>query len=547
VLEATRALDGILKFYRPLAGQIRSKAECLRLIDGRGPAGVLEALAGLSPEWADHAIASVYAILMPHTRRKALGAYFTPPHLVDHLLWRMAELGVDIARHRIRDPAAGGAAFLVPLARRMVARWRAEGLTDRGIASMLQRRLLGTEIDRGLADIANALLRRMLVREWGFRPSAVKDLEIVRTADALSLRAFGDRADHEVGNPPYRRLAADEHAAMRERFADIASGRLNLYAMFVRRAVAEMPAGGLVGHLVPASFLGGPEFSAFRRRMLELAELLVVDLVEKRTDVFVDAIQDACFVVLRRRDRETRGAAGWASSGVLRADGHFAANGDMRLAADGTPWHLPGLDAQFATTLTDWGYRASVGYLVPFRQAARMHDRPGEGRLPLIWAGAVGPDGTFDHARGASAKRLGWVSVPPDARYVVREPCVVVQRTSSRNQRRRVAAAAVPEAFMRRHGGLVGENHVLLLVRSHPDAPPPEVLAEALNNPSVSRAMNRVCGSASIPVGAIKRLRLPSPTAPGLGEAGWSSGSTISSHHGQTTAVPNPTDGATCG
>jgi len=59
VLEATRALDGILKFYRPLAGQIRSKAECLRLIDGRGPAGVLEALAGLSPEWADHAIASV--------------------------------------------------------------------------------------------------------------------------------------------------------------------------------------------------------------------------------------------------------------------------------------------------------------------------------------------------------------------------------------------------------------------------------------------------------------------------------------------------------
>jgi len=513
VLDAARTLAGILKHYRPLARRLRAKAECLRLIDGKGPDAVHEALAGLSSEWADHAIASIYAILMPHTRRKALGAYFTPPHLVDHLLWRMTELGVDISRHRIRDPAAGGAAFLVPLARRMVAGWRAEGGTDSGIISMLRRRLLGTEIDRDLADIANALLRRMLVREWGFRPNAVNDLELVRTADALSLRASGDRADHEVGNPPYRRLSADEHAAMRERFEDIASGRLNLYTMFVRRAVAEMPAGGLVGHLVPASFLGGPEFSAFRRRMLELTEVLVVDLVEKRTDVFVDATQDACFVVLRRRDRETRGEAGWASSGVLRADGHFAADADMRLAADGTPWHLPGLDAQFATTLADWGYRASVGYLVPFRQAARMHDRPGEGRLPLIWAKAVGPDGTFDHARGASAKRLGWVSVPPDARYVVREPCVVVQRTSSRDQRRRVAAAAVPEAFMRRHGGLVGENHVLLLVRSRPDAPPPEALAEALNDPSVSRAMNRVCGSASIPVGAIERLRLPLPTA----------------------------------
>jgi adenine-specific DNA-methyltransferase len=141
-----------------------------------------------------------------------------------------------------------------------------------------------------------------------------------------------------------------------------------------------------------------------------------------------------------------------------------------------------------------------------------MYESPGEGRLPLIWAKAVGPDGTFDHSRGVSKKRMGWVSVPPNARYVVREPCVVVQRTSSRAQRKRIAAAAVPEAFMQRHGGLVGENHVLLLVRLRPDAPPPEALAAALNHPAVSCAMNRVCGSASIPVGAIERLMLPLST-----------------------------------
>jgi adenine-specific DNA-methyltransferase len=300
---------------------------------------------------------------------------------------------------------------------------------------------------------------------------------------------------------------------MRESFSDIASGRLNLYAMFMRRAVAETPAGGLVGHLVPASFLGGPEFSAFRQRMLEVAEVLVVDVVDQRTDVFVDVIQDACFVVLRRRDKETKGEEGWASSGVLRSDGHFTAYADMRLAADGAPWHLSGTCVQFPTTLADWGYRVSVGYFVPFRQAARMHESPGEGRLPLIWAKAVGPGGAFDHGRGASQKRSGWVSVPADARYVVREPCVVVQRTSSRDQRRRVTAAAVPEAFLQQHGGFVGENHVLLLVRSRPDAPSPEALAKALNNPAVSEAMNRVCWSASIPVGAIRKLRLPPPTA----------------------------------
>ena len=508
---AAQTLDGILKYYRPLAGKVSAKAECLRLIEGKGPDAVVKALATLSVEWADHAIASVYAALILQTRRKTLGAYFTPPHLVDHLLRRMGELGMDIAHHKMRDPAAGGAAFLVPLARRMIAEWRNEGISERGIVTLLRRRLLGTEIDRGLADIANALLRRMLVREWGFRPSTVKDLKIVRRANALVCRTTPEQPDHEVGNPPYRRLSIDEYAAMHKRFGDIASGRLNLYAMFMRRALAEVPAGGLVGHVVPASFLGGPEFSAFRRRLLELAEVLVLDLVDQRSGVFVDATQDACFVVLRRRDAEVKGEQCCASSGILRANGHFVAAADMHLTADGSAWHLPGPEAQFTATLEDWGYRATVGYLVPFRQARRMHDRPAKGRVPLIWAKAVGQDGSFDHSRGVSSKRAGWVSVPPDAPYVVRDPCVVVQRTSSRDQRRRVVAAAVPEAFIRHHGGLVGENHVLLLVRTRPDAPPPDALAEALNNPLVSEAMNRVCGSASLPVCAIQSLRLPPP------------------------------------
>lgn len=105
---AAPTLDSILRHYRPLAGRVAAKAECLRLIEGKGPEAVQQALAKLSSEWADHAIANVYAILMPHSRRKTLGAYFTPPHLVNHLLRRMTDLGLDIAHHRIRDPAAGG-------------------------------------------------------------------------------------------------------------------------------------------------------------------------------------------------------------------------------------------------------------------------------------------------------------------------------------------------------------------------------------------------------------------------------------------------------
>jgi adenine-specific DNA-methyltransferase len=298
---------------------------------------------------------------------------------------------------------------------------------------------------------------------------------------------------------------------MHERFGDIAFGRLNLYTMFMRRAITEIPFGGLVGHIAPASFLGGSEFAAFRRRMLELAEILVVDLLDQRSNVFVDATQDACFVVLRRRAEEARGQDSRAFSGLLQANGRFTPIAKVRLAADGSPWQLVGEDAPSSATLAEWGYRASVGYLVAYRQTERMHVAPGKGRLPLIWAKAIRPDGTFDHAHGVSAKRPGWVSAPLDAPYVVRDPCVVVQRTSSRDQKRRITAAAVPQAFLRQHGGFIGENHVLILVRSRPDAPPPEALLEALNDPTVGQALNRVCGSASIPVRLFEVLPLPPP------------------------------------
>ena len=511
VVDASASLDAILRYYRPLAGRKRARTECLALIRGEGPEMIREALAELSPEWADHAIASIYAVLMPHTRRKELGAYFTPPHLVEHLLRRMTALGLNIGDDVIRDPAAGGAAFLVPLARRMVAAWRADGISDRRIVGLLRKRLTGTEIDSGLAEIANALLRRMLVSEWSFRQTDVNDLAIVVRANALTSRRRRKTVRHEVGNPPYRRLSADEHKRMQKNFADISSGRLNLYAMFMRRALNDISPLGLVAHVVPASFLGGPEFAAFRQRLLELAEVLVIDLIDQRSDVFVDATQDACFVVLRRRSISCEAQETHASSGVLHADGHFTLARDMHLRTGGEAWPLPGLDGGLTATLADWGYRAAVGYIVPHRQRERMFECQARGRFPLIWARCIRHDGKFDHARGLSGKRLGWVSAPDEAGYVIREPCVVMQRTSARDQKRRVIAAAISKGFLAQHRGFVAENHVLVLIKERSDAPQPERLAAVLNSSTVSLAMNRMCGSASIPLASLNRLRLPHP------------------------------------
>ncbi|WP_160297779.1 Eco57I restriction-modification methylase domain-containing protein [Devosia chinhatensis] len=473
-----------------------------------------ELLLGLDAAWVDYAAASVYAALMGKERRKRLGAYFTPPGLVRYLLGRAADFGVDIASERIRDPAAGGAAFIVPIAREMVKRWRDAGKSDREVIALLSSHLMGREIDPDLAKLANALLHRCLTVEYGMSPDLAASLELIATGDSLAA-GVDDKADHEIGNPPFLRLAAKDAPPEASRFDDIVAGRLNLYSVFVRRGLAALPPGGILAYIIPASFIGGPEFRRFRLRIRQLAEVMAVDMIEGRQTVFTDVVQDTCVLVLRRRGSDIDTVeADTALSNYVSGAGQVLSEGAISLPPGDGPWVLPGQAENLPSTLSEWGYTPRIGYLVANRQQDRIHEGPAPGRVPLIWAKAIGQDGTFDFGRGALFRKHGWVDVLPDASYLIETGCVAIQRTSARNQKRRITAAEIPEDFVSRHGGIVAENHVILLVPNRDDPVPAKLLAAALNTTAVGKQLDRMCGSASIPARLLSVLPMP-PVPPG--------------------------------
>lgn len=498
----------IVAYYRRRPS-LDALTSSLALLRHEAPGEVVTLLAGLQPTWSDHVVASVYAALMGKRRRKALGAYFTPPGLVDYLLKRAQEFGVDLASGRLRDPAAGGAAFIVPIARNMVRMWRGEALDDAAIVARLAARLIGREIDPGLAVLSNSLLQRCLIQEYGFDPMLAGTLNVVRESDTLAMDDDED-ADHEIGNPPFLRLAAREEPPNAERFKDISSGRLNLYSIFVRRGLAALPPGGVLAYIIPASFIGGPEFNRFRLRVRQMAEVLAVDMIEGRSSVFMDVVQDTCVLVLRKRaaDLAEVGDAK-AASNTVGGDGALHASGVIELPAGDGPWVLPGESRDLPSILAEWGYAARIGYLVANRQSDRLHKARADGRIPLIWAKAIGQDGTFDFERGMQFRQLSWVDVPADAPYIARSACVAVQRTSARGQKRRIAAAEIPASFVEQYGGIVAENHVILLLPTRPNAVPAAALAEALNLPQVGEQLDRMCGSASIPARLLEQVPLP--------------------------------------
>lgn len=74
----------------------------------------------------------------------------------------------------------------------------------------------------------------------------------------------------------------------------------------------------------------------------------------------------------------------------------------------------------------------------------------------------------------------------------------------------RLHAAVVPEEFIRRYGGVVGENHVIFIVPTRSDAVPAADIAALLSSKAASVAYNRVGGSASISSKVLATLPLPS-------------------------------------
>jgi adenine-specific DNA-methyltransferase len=102
------------------------------------------------------------------------------------------------------------------------------------------------------------------------------------------------------------------------------------------------------------------------------------------------------------------------------------------------------------------------------------------------------------------------VVVDSELSYVMRSPCLVVQRTANRNQKRRINAAMVDQTFFAKNGCFVAENHVIVLT-------PPENstakdlrdMVRLLNSPHMTALYDRSSGTANVSIETLMNMKLP--------------------------------------
>ena len=464
---------------------------------------------------ASYRIGVLYTGLMPDERRARLGAHYTPRALCQRLLDMAEEAGVKWATARVLDPACGGGAFLSPLALRMAASLKDQ--PAEAVLTSIEQRLRGYEIDPFAAWMSQVFLDVTLA---ALCLKAGRPLNsLVQVCDALEQEPGADRFDLVIGNPPYGRITLSP--SLRQKFQRSLFGHANLYGVFSDLALRFTRPEGVIAYVTPTSFLSGEYFKALRVLLGWEAPPISIDFIAERKGVFADVLQETLLATYQQ-GRET----GSASVHFLSQDRH----GSVKITGAGSfslpeeldrPWLIPRSDQQSELVdrvsrlpyrLADYGYTVSTGPLVWNRHKAGLRDEPGKGRYPLLWAESVRPNGVFEYRAQKRNHKPYFEPEEKEQWVVTNHPCVLLQRTTAKEQCRRLIAAELPEQFIRKHGAVVVENHLNMI---KPLNGTPKVsaaaLAALLNSDVVDQVFRCINGSVAVSAYELQALPLPSP------------------------------------
>jgi adenine-specific DNA-methyltransferase len=478
--------------------------------------GKLVALAAKDePIAAGYMIGEIYTALLPSDFRARHGIFYTPPALSDRLVHLASSAGVDWATASVLDPSCGGGAFLTPVAIRIVSALGSKNPRD--VLNHVSTHLHGFELDPFGAWMSQVLLESALMDLC--RHAGTRLPNLVTVCDALAHKTDERKFDLVIGNPPYGRLTLEPE--VRELYRRSLHGHANAYGLFMDLGVRWARAGGVLAYITPTGFLGGRYFKELRHLMAKEAPPVAIDLVTSRRGVFSNVLQETLLAAYCKGGESVKARVHILS---LRSEAALDVSsvGSFSLPVTVTdPWLIPRDSRQadlvsrlhgMAHRLSDYGYKVSTGPLVWNRHKPQLHMNPVSASYPIIWAESVASDGRFLY-RTEQKNHKPYVKLKSGQEWLLtQEPCVLVQRTTAKEQSRRLLAAELPGKFIRKHGAVVVENH-LNMVR--PICAKPKVslrvLAALLNSEVADMAFRCISGSVAVSATELESLPLPPP------------------------------------
>lgn len=477
-------------------------------------------LSPLSIDQSGYLMGSLYTSLLPPKYRARMGAYYTPPILAKRLINNLSRLGLDWKSCKILDPACGGAAFLAPLATHTLNLFKeSPGFhPDRTLDKIIEN-MHGYEIDPFAAWMSQTLLEialRDLCRTTNRHlPSLVKTIDSI----ALPEDEYSE-FDLVIGNPPYGRTGLNE--ALRHKYSRSLYGHANLYGLFTDLAVRLTRNGGYIAFVTPTSFLGGQYFKSLRKLLSTEAPPCIIDFINDRSGVFENVLQETALVIFRKMSGSTRKTTiNHVKTNNSRNSLEIEKIGKFGLPSrNEAPWifsrskeqnRTVGKALQMRQRLSSYGFVVNTGQLVWNRHKDQLTDKEENDAYPLIWAESILTNGSFRFRADRNNHKPYFKLKPSQGHLLTREPCVLVQRTTAKEQYKRLVSAVLPDEFLIEHKrAVVVENHLNIIKAENGDI---SLSLSAINALLNSQVVDRIfrCISGSVAVSAYELNAIPIP------------------------------------
>ena len=275
-------------------------------------------------------LSSVYEQFLKNLRdgeKRRVGAFYTPPFLVDFMLDRVEEKVALRDGITILDPAAGSGVFLVGAYRRIIERARAErpdlGMKLEELRGLLVRNIFGVERNPDACHVAAFSLYltmldyvdpRDLTRvAAGEDPNKLFPGLVSTNLFALdffenrsAFPGLPERVGCVVGNPPWQTVEKLESKAAetwRSRQDSAPIGENQAAELFTWKALREhLVDGGILAFLLPAKSFINPTSWEFRRDLArEFTIVGSTNFAHLRYRLFADARQGVVATFVQRR------------------------------------------------------------------------------------------------------------------------------------------------------------------------------------------------------------------------------------------------------
>ena len=469
-----------------------------------------QSLSQLEPEHAGYELSIKYMNLLPKGYRGKHGIYYTPIDIVTTMLDEAKRNGINFKTARIIDTSSGGSAFLAPVCRVM----KRDDLCDQGIVEDIESRLTGFELDPFAAWLSQFLIDCELAF---LAPTAQRPKQIVHNSDALNMSSkFFGGYDYVIGNPPYGKMKLKE--VPKKRYGDILSGAPNLYQLFFKLSFLLVRDNGFVHIITPTGFISGLYFKALRTYINNQVSSISFSFFKHRKDIFTGVQQELVISLFKKLVKPHRTVINSIT---------YNRKKNLSVSRVGTislqkkdPWILPKTREELKAakisllcrhSLSSIGYFVSTGYVVPHRSSKHLSNRKVKVARPMIWSEAIQNDG-FKPEVAYSKGRLKWYR-PASMAGLIKEPVILIKRTSAKEQRRRIHAALVDQSYIDKHDGFFAENHVNVLKATNNQIVDLADILRLLKSRIVDQLFRCTSGTVTVSSTELNQLAMPSPEA----------------------------------